>query len=94
MSLLLMFSLAELPALSHLIMRILVLLLVEGECARLVQQPTGKPVVLINFSIIGIYAFCRRGGRELSSLKPPRATRLWSWEVTPAFFTGGKMATS
>jgi len=45
-------------------MRILVLWLVEGECARLVQQPTGKPVVLINFSIIGIYAFCRRGGRE------------------------------
>ena len=56
MSLLSLFSLAELSALSHLIMRILVLLLVEGECARLVQQSTGKPAVLINFIIIGIYS--------------------------------------
>ena len=56
MSLLSLFSLAELSALSHLIMRILVLLLVEGECAQLVQQSTGKPAVLINFIIIGIYS--------------------------------------
>jgi hypothetical protein len=56
MFLLSLFSLAELSALSHLIMRILVLLLVEGECARLVQQSSGKPAVLINFIIIGIYS--------------------------------------
>jgi hypothetical protein len=56
MSLLSLFSLAELSALSHLIMRILVLLLVEGECAQLVQQSSGKPAVLINFIIIGIYS--------------------------------------
>lgn len=56
MSLLSMFSLAELSALSHLIMRILVLLLVEGECAQLVQQSSGRPAVLINFILIGIYA--------------------------------------
>lgn len=36
--------------------RILVLLLVETECARLVQQSSGKPAVLINFMIIGIYS--------------------------------------
>jgi len=56
MSLLSLFSLAELSALSHLVMRILVLLLVEGECARLVQESSGKPAVLINFIIIGIYS--------------------------------------
>ena len=56
MSLLSLFSLAELSALSHLIMRILVLLLVEGECAQLVQQSSGRPAVLINFIIIGIYS--------------------------------------
>lgn len=56
MSLLSLFSLAELSALSHLIMRILVLLLVEGECAQLVQQSSGRPAVLINFILIGIYA--------------------------------------
>jgi hypothetical protein len=51
-----LFSLAELSALSHLILRILVLLLVEGECARLVQESSGRPAVLINFIIIGIYS--------------------------------------
>ena len=56
MPLLSLFSLAELSALSHLIMRILVLLLVEGECAQLVQQSSGKPAVLINFIRIGIYS--------------------------------------
>ena len=56
MPLLSLFSLSELSALSHLIMRILVLLLVEGECAQLVQQSSGKPAVLINFIIIGIYS--------------------------------------
>jgi hypothetical protein len=40
-------------------MRILVLLLVEGECARLVQESNGKPVVRINFIIIGIYSLPR-----------------------------------
>jgi len=56
MSLPSMFSTSALAALSHLIIRILVLLLVEGECARLVQQSTGKPAVLINYIIVGIYA--------------------------------------
>jgi hypothetical protein len=56
MSLLSMFSISALSALSHIILRILVLLLVEGECARLVQQSTGKPAVVINFIIIGIYS--------------------------------------
>jgi hypothetical protein len=56
MSLLSMFPLSALSALSHIIIRILVLLLVEGECARLVQQSTGKPAVLINFIMIGIYS--------------------------------------
>jgi hypothetical protein len=56
MSLLSLFPLAQLAALSHLIIRILVLLLVEGECALLVQQSSGKPAVLINFIIIGIYS--------------------------------------
>jgi hypothetical protein len=51
-----MFPLSALSALSHIIIRILVLLLVERECARLVQQSTGKPAVLINFIIIGIYS--------------------------------------
>jgi hypothetical protein len=37
-------------------MRIFVLLLVEGECAQLVEQSSGKPAVLINFIIIGIYS--------------------------------------
>ena len=56
MSLLRMFSIMELSALSHLIIRILVLLLVEGECAQLVQKSSGTPAVLINFIIIGIYS--------------------------------------
>jgi hypothetical protein len=56
MSLLSTFSISVLAALSHLIIRILVLLLVEGECARLVQQSSGKPAVLINSIIIGIYS--------------------------------------
>lgn len=56
MSLLSIFSIMQLSALSHLIVRILVLLLVEGECARLVQQSTGKPAVLINFILMGIYS--------------------------------------
>ena len=56
MSLLSMFSISELSALSHIIIRILVLLLVEGECAQLVQQSSGKPAVLINFIVIGIYS--------------------------------------
>jgi len=56
MSRLSMFSISALSALSHIIIRILVLLLVEGECARLVQQSSGKPAVLINFIIIGIYS--------------------------------------
>jgi len=51
-----MFSVAAQAALSHLLLRILVLLLVEGECARLVQQSSGSPAVLINFVIIGIYS--------------------------------------
>ena len=56
MSLLSMFSISALSALSHIILRILVLLLVEGECAQLVQQSTGKPAVLINFILIGVYS--------------------------------------
>ncbi|OGP55422.1 MAG: hypothetical protein A2Y65_12470 [Deltaproteobacteria bacterium RBG_13_52_11] len=56
MSLLSQFSIAQLSALSHLVVRILVLLLVEGECAQLVQQSSGAPAVLINFMIIGIYS--------------------------------------
>ena len=56
MSLLSMFSISALAALSHLLIRILVLLLVEGECARLVQQSSGKPAVLINFILMGIYS--------------------------------------
>jgi len=56
MPLLSMFSISALSALSHIIIRILVLLVVEEECARLVQQSSGKPAVLINFIIIGIYS--------------------------------------
>jgi len=56
MSLLSMFSISSQAALSHIIMRILVLLLIEGECALLVQQSSGAPAVLINYIIIGIYA--------------------------------------
>jgi hypothetical protein len=51
-----LFSLPAQAALSHVFLRILVLLLVEGECARLVQQSSGKPAVLINFILIGIYS--------------------------------------
>jgi hypothetical protein len=56
MSILSMFSISSQAALSHIIMRILVLLLIEGECALLVQQSSGAPAVLINYIIIGIYA--------------------------------------
>ncbi len=56
MSLLSVFSIVELSALSHLILRILVLLLVEGECAQLVQKSSGTPAVLGNFILTGIYA--------------------------------------
>ena len=56
MSLSQMFSVATLAALSHIIIRILVLLLIEGECAGLVQQSSGKPAVLINFIVIGVYS--------------------------------------
>jgi hypothetical protein len=51
-----LYSFLAQAALSHILLRILVLLLVEGECARLVQQSSGKPAVLINFVIIGIYS--------------------------------------
>ncbi len=50
------YSVAALAALSHLMIRVLVLLLVEGECARLVQESSGKPAVIINFIVIGIYS--------------------------------------
>lgn len=43
-------------ALSQILLRILVLLLVEGECARLVQESSGKPAVMINLMIVGVYA--------------------------------------
>jgi len=43
-------------ALSHLLLRVLCILIIERTCAQLVQQSSGTPAVLINYVIIGIYA--------------------------------------
>lgn len=43
-------------ALTHLLLRILVLLLIEDECAQLVQQSSGMPAVAGNYVLIGLFA--------------------------------------
>jgi hypothetical protein len=43
-------------ALSHLLLRVMVLLLIEDECAQLVQQSSGQPAVLGNYILIGLFA--------------------------------------
>jgi hypothetical protein len=43
-------------ALTHLLMRVLVLLLIEDECAHLVQQSSGMPAVAGNYVLIGLFA--------------------------------------
>jgi hypothetical protein len=43
-------------ALTHLLLRVLVLLLIEDECARLVQQSSGMPAIAGNYVLIGLFA--------------------------------------
>jgi hypothetical protein len=43
-------------ALTHLLLRVLVLLVIEDECARLVQQSSGMPAVVGNYILIGLFA--------------------------------------
>jgi hypothetical protein len=43
-------------ALTHLLLRVLVLLVIEDECARLVQQSSGMPAVAGNYILIGLFA--------------------------------------
>lgn len=42
-------------ALSHLLLRILCLLIIEHECAQLVQKATGAPAVMGNYILASIY---------------------------------------
>ncbi len=42
-------------ALSHLMLRILCLLIIEHECAQLVQESSGRPAVLGNYILASIY---------------------------------------
>ena len=42
-------------ALAHLLLRILCLLIIEHECAQLVQQSSGTPAVMGNYVLASIY---------------------------------------
>ena len=42
-------------ALAHLLLRILCLLIIEHECAQLVQQSSGTPAVLGNYILASVY---------------------------------------
>ncbi len=42
-------------ALAHLLLRILCLLIIEHECAQLVQQSSGTPAVMGNYILASIY---------------------------------------
>ncbi len=44
-------------ALSHLLLRILCLLIIEHECAQLVQKSSGTPAVMGNYILASIYFF-------------------------------------
>ncbi|MBU2621755.1 MAG: hypothetical protein KKD92_05505 [Proteobacteria bacterium] len=56
MELLKKYSFAAQAALTHLLLRVLVLLLIEDECARLVQKSSGMPAVAGNYLLIGLFA--------------------------------------
>lgn len=43
-------------ALSHLLLRILCLLIIEHECAQLVQESSGTPAVMGNYILASIYS--------------------------------------
>jgi hypothetical protein len=43
-------------ALTHLLLRVLVLFLIEDECAHLVQQSSGMPAVAGNYVLIELFA--------------------------------------
>jgi hypothetical protein len=43
-------------AMSHMLLRALCMLIIEYDCARLVQQATGKPAIAGNYFLTALYA--------------------------------------